>query len=169
MSTTMNLYSWALRHGIPAEAIDDLRQQFGLDQPTAPPVAGNPTTEEGVSAHVRLAYARAGCMLWRNNLGAMQDDNGRVVRYGLCNDSKAINTKIKSSDLIGITPVVVTQAMVGSTVGVFISIECKKPGWKYTGTDHEQAQLKWIEIVVGAGGYGHFTNGVDGSVSGSVR
>ncbi len=156
----MNLYSWALRHNISAEAIDDLRVELGMDgSALTPPFADpQPTSEEGVSKRVRVKEASDGNILFRNNVGAMQGDNGRVIRYGLANDSKQMNAKFKSSDLIGITPVTVSQFMVGQVLGVFTAVECKKPGWKYTGTDHEQAQLKFIELVISKGGLGRFAS-----------
>ena len=159
-----NLFTWAKKWGIPEEAAIDLRDQMGVgllplnSDSTA-------TTEEGVSKRVRLTEAAKGNLLWRNNVGAMQDDRGRVIRYGLANDSKAMNQRIKSSDLIGITPVTVTDDMVGNTVGVFTAIEVKKPGWVYVGSDREIAQRRFIELVMSRGGIAHFTNGVDDVVT----
>lgn len=51
---------------------------------------------------------------WRNNTGATRVD-GRWIRYG----------HPGSGDILAITPVVVTPEMVGKTVGVFTSVECK--------------------------------------------
>jgi len=75
-----------------------------------------------------------------------------MVRYGLGNDSAQVNAKLKSSDLIGITPV--------GGVGVFTSYEIKKPGWRYAGTPREVAQLRWLELVVSLGGIGKFISDV---------
>ena len=62
------------------------------------------TTESNVTAAIRLEAAQAGHLLWRNNVGACVDTRGRYIRYGLANESKAVNANIKSSDLVGITP-----------------------------------------------------------------
>ena len=75
-----------------------------------------------------------------------------MVRYGLGNDSAQVNAVLKSSDLIGITPV--------GGVGIFTSYEIKKPGWRYTGTPREVAQLRWLELVVSLGGIGKFISDV---------
>jgi hypothetical protein len=87
-------------------------------------------------------------------VGACQDDRGRVIRYGLANESTRINSVIKSSDLIGITPRVIN----GQRVGVFTSIEVKHGDWKYTGTGREVAQKRWLDFVNVNGGIGFFAN-----------
>lgn len=96
--------------------------------------------------------------LWRNNVGAMMDAVKRLVRYGLANDSAAMNEKLKSSDYIGITPVIITQEMVGKTIGVFTSIEGKKEGWKWGNTLREIAQKAWIDLVREKGGIAGFAS-----------
>lgn len=78
--------------------------------------------------------------------------SGSFVRYGLANDSKALGYAVKSADTVGIEPTLVTQEMVGSTVGVFLSVEVKRQGWKYSGTLEECAQMQWAAIVNAAGG-----------------
>ena len=80
------------------------------------------------------------------------------MRYGLANESKKMNSFLKSSDLIGITPIKVEQEHVGSVFGVFTSIEVKHGGWKYTGRGREEAQERWIKLVVSLGGIGWFAS-----------
>lgn len=53
-----------------------------------------------------------------------------------------------ASDLIGATPVVITQDMVGSTIAVFTAIECKTA----TGRASPE-QLNFIEFVRKIGGF----------------
>ena len=118
------------------------------------------SNEATIQAKVRLAASAAGWALWRNNVGVLLDSRGIPVRYGLANDSKAVNGQFKSGDLIGIRPVVVTADMVGSCIGQFVSRECKREGWKYRESDpHERAQERWKEMVNFYGGDAAFTMG----------
>jgi len=119
------------------------------------------TTEAQAQQAIRLAAPKHGVTLWRNNSGATQDETGRQIRFGLGNDSAKVNKLIKSHDLIGITPVVITLDMVGQTVGVFTSVEVKRPGWVYTGTEREQAQKRWGDLINKLGGKACFACGPD--------
>lgn len=65
-------------------------------------------------------------------------DNARPVRYGLAPGS---------ADLIGIRRVVITPNMVGQSIGVFLSIECKKG----SGRAAEQ-QRAWRDMILKFGG-----------------
>lgn len=116
-------------------------------------------SEKKVQALVQLAAARRGAWMLRNNSGAFEDESGRQVRFGLGNISKKFNEVMKSSDLVGIEPVVITAAMVGQTIGRFYAVEAKPEGWRYTGTAREVAQLKFIAKVNELGGKAYFTNG----------
>lgn len=118
--------------------------------------------ESSVQAEIRLLASQRGWRLWRNNCGVLPDRNGRPVRFGLANDSKALNKQFKSADLIGIIPVVVTQEMVGNTIGVFASVEVKHPDWRPTaGDERYQAQCRWRDLVLSLGGYAVITNRSD--------
>jgi len=118
-------------------------------------------TESPVQQRVQLHQARLGHHAWRNNVGACEDAHGRHVRYGLANLSKQQNEQIKSSDLIGITTVVITPDMVGKRVGVFTAHEIKRPGWHLTpGNKRGQAQLRYINIVREAAGFAGFVTGI---------
>ena len=99
--------------------------------------------------------------LFRNNRGACYDQTGRLIRYGLANESKAVDKVLKSSDLIGITKMVITPEDVGRVVAVFTSLECKKPGWKFTGTPREVAQDRWINLIRGYGGIARFITDIE--------
>jgi len=102
------------------------------------------------------------CILMRNNSGALRAEDGRPVRFGLGNVSKKHNDVMKSSDLIGITTITITAAMVGKQIGVFTAIEAKKENWKRSPTDKKEiAQdnfIKWVKI---RGGLAGFANSVD--------
>lgn len=143
----MTLDDWARKWNIPAEAIDDYKRMVLSDHDH--PLDGSVASSEGGAVkRVRLAYARQGIILWRNNVGVARDETDRVIRYGLANDSKQVNDRIKSSDLIGIKP-----------GGQFMAREVKAPGWKYRGDKREQAQLKFLELVISLGGDAAFTTG----------
>lgn len=118
------------------------------------------TSEAEVQAAVRIEASVKGARLWRNNVGVLKDLRGIPVRYGLCNDSKAVNEKIKSADLIGIRPTVITSVHLGKIVGVFLSREVKAQSWKYTSTDREKAQLKWAALINTLGGDARIVTGV---------
>ena len=118
-------------------------------------------SESNVQSRVKLIAAAMGAWLMRNNSGAFADETGRQVRFGLGNDSPRINKVFKSSDLIGIRPVVITPDMVGRTVGIFYARECKPEGWRYAGTDREKAQKRFIDRVNELGGDAAFTDGTN--------
>lgn len=118
------------------------------------------TNEAVVQQQVRLAMARMGAQMWRNNVGACTDDTGRVIRYGIANDSAQMNAQIKSSDLIGAVPIIIQPHHVGRTMAILTAIECKRTGWHLTpGDKRGQAQQRFIDIVRGVGGIGGFATG----------
>ena len=158
-ATPQHLHDWATRHGITPEALSDLLGVMGIDSDVTS--SGNGKSEAAVSADVRLVTSALGWRMWRNNVGALKDARGRWVRYGLCNDSKQMNERYKSADQIGIRPVLIEPRHVGQVIGQFASVENKKEGWVYTGTDHEEAQLRWAEVVIALGGYAIMTDSVD--------
>lgn len=109
--------------------------------------------ESSVDSHIVLTAAQQGDYLWRNNTGAFEDPKtGRWIRYGLANESKAINSVIKSSDRIGITTIVITPEMVGQRIGVFTAIETKPTGWKFTMSDKRAVAQKAFHDIVKAAG-----------------
>jgi hypothetical protein len=116
-------------------------------------------SESKVQAIEQLRAARRGAWLLRNNSGAMKDETGRQVRFGLGNISKKFNDVCKSPDLCGIEPVVITADMVGQTIGRALLRECKPEGWVYTGTAREVAQKKFLDKARSLGADAYFTNG----------
>lgn len=110
---------------------------------------------------IRLESSRKNILTWRNNVGAAFSKTGSFIRFGLGNESALVNSQLKSSDLIGIKPVVITQDMVGKTIGQFVSFEVKKPKWVYSETHREKAQFNWIELINKYGGYAKFITAIE--------
>ena len=151
-----NLTKWAAKWGVPFAAIDELRAQMGLHYE---PQHTEGHSEAGATSRVRLEASKAGVWLTRNNVGALKDERGVPVRYGLANESKEQNKNFKSSDLIGIRPVVIGAEHFGLTLGVFVAREMKAPGWVYKGGKHEQGQLNFLNFVAAKGGDAAFCTG----------
>lgn len=137
-----DLMQWMRDWNVPSAALPDLLRRLGAHDV---PVSAGGGSEQRQQGLIRLEAAKRGMLLWRNNVGALLDQRGVPVRYGLANDTKAMNQNIKSADLIGIAP-----------GGQFISLECKHEGWSWTGDAHEQAQLRWALIVQAGGGDARF-------------
>ena len=117
------------------------------------------TREIEIQNKIKLEASKIGARLWRNNVGATYTSTGGFIRYGLANDSLTLNKMIKSADLIGIKPILITQEHVGRVIGQFVSRETKIPGWHYSGSDHERAQLAWAELIISLGGDACFATG----------
>ena len=152
----MILNAWAADWNIPPEALQDLRQCLGATPTDPSPQAGE--SEAAVQTRIRLEASRGGARLWRNNVGVLQDLRGVPVRYGLANDSKQLNARVKSSDLIGLRPVTIRPEHVGAVLGQFVAREVKAGSWRYTGTARELAQLRFLELVLSLGGDAAFAN-----------
>ena len=153
----MNMNQWALKWGVPHEALVELTQMNATEY------APNQIAEKGearVQSLVRLEAARKGMYLWRNQNGAFKNDRGRWVRFGLGNDSKQANEICKSSDLIGIRKTLIQPHMVGWVIGQFVAREMKPEGWQFSGTEHEVAQRTFIDLVNANGGDAQFCNQV---------
>lgn len=109
------------------------------------------TPEGRLQNAIRLALSEVGVITWRNNVGALKDENGRLVRYGPCKGS---------SDIIGIKSVKVTPAMVGGTVGIFCALEVKTPTGRPT-----KAQLQFIKAIKDAGGIAEVVRSEEEAIS----
>lgn len=170
---TTTLHQWAADWGLPAAALDDLRRRVLGD--LTPNNIGNRSAivensegkllevrslETVVQDAVRVEAAERGVLLMRNNVGAVRTATG-FVRFGLANDSEAMNRVNKSSDLIGIRPVLITPAHVGCTLGQFVAREVKRAGWRFGDGDkqRETAQLNFITAVQAYGGDACFASG----------
>lgn len=78
--------------------------------------------EADIQARIMLALSAAGCLIWRQNTGAMRGDDGRLIRFGLC---------VGSSDIIGMSP-----------DGRFLAVEVKRLGGRTSA-----AQVRFIAAV----------------------
>lgn len=157
----MSLTTWAVKYGVSHQALAELRAMMGVTNEINTTNPG--MSEAGVASRLRLEAARKGIYLWRNNVGALPTETGRPLRYGLANDSKAMNKKIKSGDFIGIRQVLIGPDLVGHTIGQFVSLETKPNDWRFSGSDHENAQLAWAELITSQGGHACFVTG-EGSI-----
>lgn len=121
--------------------------------------------EIDIQHEVMLALTTPSSRLWRNNVGMAwqgktRQQEGverdritlfypRAIRFGLAEGS---------SDLIGITSVLITPEMVGRQMAVFTAIETKakkKP---------TEQQVKFIDTVLGLGGFAGIARSVDDAV-----
>jgi hypothetical protein len=150
----MNVDSWCEKWGISKEALRELRDSILPPESTA----GERISESEIQTRILLEATRKGLRLWRNNVGAFTGASGSLVRYGLANTSSKVNSVIKSSDLIGIRPIITLQEHVGQTFGKFVAIEVKRKGWTYRGTPRELAQARFLELVRTFGGEAKFCN-----------
>lgn len=158
----MSLADWQVRweRHVPPQALAELAAIMSPAMPLPVPTGGQ--SEAAGAAQIRLAAGRAGVPLWRNNNGGCTDQTGRLVRFGLGNESPALSARWKSSDLIGILPLSVQPSHVGRTLGVFLAVETKKPGWHLTpGDKRGQSQAAFLQSVRGFGGVGGFCCGPD--------
>lgn len=120
-------------------------------------------TESEVQQLIQIEAAKHGIILMRNNCGAFKDATGRVVRYGLGNESKKKAEKIRSSDLIGIWPFKMDCGYGDFLQGRFVAIEVKASDWNPNKKldAHEQAQKNFIDFINSKGGIAGFCNSVE--------
>lgn len=114
-------------------------------------------TETDVQNLSILAIEAAGGWAGRNNSGVAREVDEktgelRPVRYGLANTSAKFNKVFKTGDLVGLYR------------GIFCMWECKVPGWRYRGGEHERAQWAAIQHVRRYGGRAGFVTHPDQAV-----
>lgn len=73
-------------------------------------------SEQELQQRIRLELGQGPVRLWRNNVGALRDERGRLVSYGLCRGS---------SDLIGLRQLTIGPEHLGQCLAVFAAIEIK--------------------------------------------
>lgn len=116
--------------------------------------------ESAVQNLIRMFMSSIGIVNWRNNVGTgwagktihikkrgsvylehgdVVVKNARPLHSGLCKGS---------SDVIGITPVLIDEAMVGKIIGVFTAVEIKTNKGRPS-----KEQQNYIDAVKAAGGY----------------
>lgn len=95
-------------------------------------------SETALLQRLMLHFSTSGMRLFRNQTGTYQLPDGRWISSGLC---------VGSSDLIGWVPIVVTEAMVGRALAVFVAVEGKVGTRKAT-----PEQARFIAAVQAAGG-----------------
>lgn len=163
MTEPLTLQDWFTKwaHVLPRQAVADLTAALDPCAFTVPERSDD--SEARVQSEARLvASSEFHTPLWRNNNGAMTTDDGRHVRFGLGNDSAALNKKWKSSDLIGIRPVKIGPEHIGTTFGQFTALEIKKPGWTFRPSDNRAvAQAAFIKSVIAFGGRAGFVQSAD--------
>jgi len=105
--------------------------------------------ETTLQQQIRLAVGtNPDARIFRNQVGSLPDPRtGRLVTFGLARGS---------ADLIGWRTITVTQAMVGTRLAIFTSIEVKTP----TGRIRPEQQA-WLEAVTHAGGIAGIARSVD--------
>lgn len=154
---------WAKEWGICGAAIADLKIRLGISSLdlTGRDHAGDPPGSEGrQQSLVRIEAADKGIRLFRNNSGAFVDESGRQVRYGLANESKAVNEVLKSPDLIGWRKRLITPDMVGFVIGQCTMREMKHESWKFNANDkHELAQFNFLKLAIADGCDAAFATG----------
>lgn len=141
--------------------------------------------ESVVQSEIRAYAGEQGILLWRNNVGACNDETGRMIRYGLGNDSAQVQRRLKSSDLIGLADfdyeLPTDPPVKARTRGVFLAVECKAEGWRFPNSwrgvtpEHAEerglvrgdaaqrvlAQWRFLCLVHRAGGLAGFAQSVD--------
>lgn len=119
-------------------------------------------SESEIQQLIQAEAAKYGCILMRNNSGALKDKDGRPVVFGLGNTSTKRMKLIKSPDLVGPHSIIITPQMVGQRIAVMAAVECKRPGWRFNPNDaHERAQEAWLNWLRGAGGFAGFAQSID--------
>jgi len=155
----MHIDDWAKKWSIPPEAIEEFRKLIGISVDKFIKTSTEKDSEAYLQSKLRIDACKKGWRLWRNNVGAFYSKDNILVRYGLANDSSQLNKILKSSDLIGIKPIKITKDHVGTTIGQFVSRETKKSDWVFSGTEAEEAQLRWVTLILSLGGDAEFFSG----------
>ena len=101
-------------------------------------MASSSQSEHEIQQRIRLACGRGAVRLWRNNTGALVDQQGRFVRFGLCKGS---------SDLIGLRSLEITPELVGRRIARFVALEIKTDSGSVS-----PEQWAFLQLVTQLGG-----------------
>jgi len=103
-------------------------------------MASSSPSEHEIQQRIRLACGRGTVRLWRNNTGALVDQQGRFVRFGLCKGS---------SDLIGLRSLEIMPELVGQRLAQFVALEVKTAQGVLS--QEQQAFLRLVQQLGGVG------------------
>lgn len=151
---------WAARH--PDAAKDLMTSVINVPPVEAPALA---TPEAYAMQAAELAIANMGGLPMRNNVGATPSKCRSCgapqtpVRYGVMNKTKAMNTQLKSPDILAIVPRYIVPSDVGLTIGQFVGVEVKAAGWRYSGRGRETAQAACLTLFEQYGARATFSTG----------
>jgi hypothetical protein len=106
--------------------------------------------ETTIMRNIQLALSCVGVRMFRNNTGLFNTADGSRIRTGLC---------VGSSDLIGLTPRVITADMLGRQVAIFTAIEVKTAKGKL-----RPEQKAFLSMVKKAGGIAIVARDVDEAI-----
>ncbi len=98
-------------------------------------------SEQELQQRIRLELGSGPVRLWRNNVGALRDQRGRLVSYGLCPGS---------SDLIGLRRLRVAPEHLGQELAVFCALEIKSQRGRPSG--EQQRFLAQVGAMGGLAG-----------------
>lgn len=104
--------------------------------------------EQPLLKRIMLACSRGSTRLWRNNCGALQDKDGRWIRFGVANPG--------GSDLIGFHTVTITEKDVGKKLAVFVALEVKQK----SGRIRSEQQI-FIDNVKARGGIASIVRSIE--------
>lgn len=151
---------WGFDFSIPMHMLIELERRMGLEGTegvtNGPDKFGMTHSEAYAQSQVVLEAPKYRCMLTRNNKGVLPDKNGTPVRFGMFNETKVRGARLRSWDVVGWRERLITVQMVIAAGGVlkigqFVGREIKEPGWVFTGTEHELAQLRCTELALSYG------------------
>jgi hypothetical protein len=116
-------------------------------------------SERAIQNEVLLALADLGMTGWRQNVGtgwagkAIKRADGSV----LIQDARPLHAGLckGSSDIIGLRPVIITDAMIGKTLAQFVALEIKQPGQSPT-----PEQRHFLAFVSERGGFARVVRSV---------
>lgn len=106
--------------------------------------------ESNIEILIRLAAAKHGCTLFRNNVGVAYQGNSKRLSDGSIHiqNPRILHAGLfkGSGDEIGYTPILITSEMVGKYVAVFTSVEVK------SGSKMSPDQITWLNTINSVGG-----------------